>query len=53
MEAENIYQASLPDFLQYLITLGYKVEALQVSSGWMEIHTFDNYKEACSITEIM
>ena len=48
-EAENIYQASLEDFLQHLIELGYKVEALQVNSGWMEIHTFDNYKHACSV----
>jgi len=48
-EAENIFQASLEDLLQHLIELGYKVEALQVNSGWMEIHTFENYKFACSI----
>jgi len=48
-EVENIYQASLEDFLQHLITSGYRVEAMQVNSGWMEIHTFDNYKYACSI----
>ena len=48
-EAENITQASLEDFLQYLIELGYRVEALQVNSGWMEIHSFDNYKYACSV----
>jgi phosphoenolpyruvate phosphomutase len=53
IEAENIYRASMEDFLQYLINLGYKVEALQVNSGWMEIHTFDNYKEACGITEVL
>ena len=48
-EAENIFQASLRDLLQHLINLGYKVEAMQVNSGWMEIHTFDNYKYACSM----
>jgi len=47
-EAENIFQASLEDMLQHLINLGYKIEAMQVNSGWMEIHTFDNYKYACS-----
>ena len=47
--AENIFQASLEDMLQHLINLGYKVEAMQVNSGWMEVHTFDNYKYACSI----
>ncbi|NMX21237.1 hypothetical protein C5S30_02125 [ANME-1 cluster archaeon GoMg4] len=48
-EAKNIFQASLEDILQHLINLGYKVEAMQVNSGWMELHTFDNYKSACSI----
>jgi phosphoenolpyruvate phosphomutase len=48
-EAANIFQASLEDMLQHLINLGYKVGAMQVNSGWMEVHTFDNYKYACSI----
>ena len=48
-EAANIYQASLEDFLQHLITSGYRVDAMQVNSGWMEVHTFANYKYACSI----
>ncbi|MBW2341160.1 MAG: isocitrate lyase/phosphoenolpyruvate mutase family protein [Deltaproteobacteria bacterium] len=47
-EAGNVFQASLTDFLNYLIELGYDVKALQVNSGWMEIHTFDNYRYACS-----
>lgn len=48
-EAKNISMASLADMLQHLIKLGYKVEAMQVNSGWMEIHTFKDYKYACSI----
>ena len=48
-EAENIYQASLENFLQHLIDLGYRVDAMQVNSGWMEVHTFANYRYACSI----
>jgi len=52
-EAENILQASLTDFLQYLIELGYEVKALQVNSGWMELHTFDDYKYGCSIVETL
>jgi len=48
-EAEDILQASFADFLNYLIELGHNVKVLQVNSGWMEIHTFDNYKYACSI----
>jgi len=50
-KARNLTQASLEDFLQYLIDKGYKLEALQVNSGWMEIHSFDNYKYACSIVK--
>ena len=50
-EAENILRASLVDFLNYLIELGYDVRALQVNSGWMEVHTFDNYKYACFLTK--
>ncbi len=49
--AKNLKQASLEDFLQYLIDAGHKVEALQVNSGWLEIHSFDNYKYACSIVK--
>ncbi len=48
-EAKNLTQASLEDFLQYLIDKGFKVEALQINSGWLEIHSFENYKYACSI----
>jgi phosphoenolpyruvate phosphomutase len=50
-DADNIFQASLMDFLQHLIDLGCKVEALRVNSGWMEIHTFDNYRHACSLVK--
>jgi len=48
-EAKNVLQASIVDMLQHLINLGNKVNAMQVNSGWMEIHSFDNYKYACSI----
>ncbi len=48
-QSKNIFMASLTDMLQHLISMGYKVEAMQVNSGWMEVHTFDNYKYACSI----
>jgi phosphoenolpyruvate phosphomutase len=49
--ARNICQAGLVDFLNYLIQLGHPVKALQTNWGWAEIHTFDNYKYACSITK--
>jgi phosphoenolpyruvate phosphomutase len=49
--AKNLAQASLENFLQHLIDAGYKVEALQINSGWLEIHSFENYKYACSIVK--
>jgi phosphoenolpyruvate phosphomutase len=52
-EAPNIHQASMEDFLQHLIGLGHRVDALQVNSGWMELHTFENYKEAVSLSRIL
>ncbi len=36
-----------------MIGLGYRVDALQVNSGWMELHTFENYKEACAVSEVL
>jgi phosphoenolpyruvate phosphomutase len=47
--ARDISQASLEHLLQRLIDLGYNIEAMQTNTGWMEIHSFDNYKYACSI----
>lgn len=49
-EAESFPQASFEDMIQNIIDKGNPVYALEVSSGWMEIHTFDDYKQAGSIT---
>jgi len=50
-KAGDVSQAGLVDFLNHLIRAGYPVKALQTNWGWAEIHTFDNYKYACSITK--
>lgn len=49
-EASSFPQASFEDMIQEMINQGHPVSALEVNSGWMEIHTFDNYKHACLIT---
>jgi len=49
-QASDIRQAGLVDFLNHLISVGYPVKALQTNWGWAEIHTFENYRYACSIT---
>lgn len=49
-EATSFSQASLEDMIQEIIDNGRTVSALEVNSGWMEIHAFDDYKHACLIT---
>lgn len=49
-EAESFSRASFTDLIQEMTDNGCIVSALEVNSGWMEIHTFDDYKYACSIT---
>jgi len=34
--------------IQEMINRGSTVKVLETRSGWMEIHTFENYKTACS-----
>jgi phosphoenolpyruvate phosphomutase len=48
-EAPTLEKASLTDMLQELIDRGHAVSCVQVSSGWMEIHSFEDYKLACRL----
>ena len=48
-EAPTLDKASLTDMLQELINRGHAVTCVQVSSGWMEIHSFEDYKLACRL----
>jgi phosphoenolpyruvate phosphomutase len=52
-ESESLQKASFVDIIQHLIDKGIAVSALEVNSGWMEIHTFENYKKACATTAIV
>lgn len=48
-EAESLQTASLTDLIQELIERGVEVSCVEVSSGWMEIHSFEDYKLACQL----
>jgi phosphoenolpyruvate phosphomutase len=48
-EAPTLDKASLTDMLQELINRDHAVTCVQVSSGWMEIHSFEDYKLACRL----
>ena len=50
-EAECFAKASLTDMIQHLIDTGCEVYAVEVSSGWIEIHSFDDYKNACRMVQ--
>ncbi len=46
-EATSPAKAALTDLLQTLIASGIRVDAVEVTSGWLEIHSFENYQLAC------
>jgi phosphoenolpyruvate phosphomutase len=47
-ESPSIDKASLNDILQEMIDSGQNVSAIETNSGWLEIHSFEDYKYACS-----
>ena len=48
-EVPSARQASFTDVIQEIIDRGHKVACVEVSAGWMEIHSFDDYKQACAL----
>ena len=46
---QSLDKIGINKMLQKMIDDGFPVSALEVNSGWMELHTFDNYKLACSL----
>ncbi|HAV42592.1 TPA: phosphoenolpyruvate mutase [bacterium] len=47
--AASFETACLAELLQEMILRGYKISCLEINSGWLEIHSFRDYKFACSI----
>ena len=48
-ESPTAARASVTDLLQTCIEAGRRVVALEVTSGWLEIHSFDDYQHACRL----
>jgi phosphoenolpyruvate phosphomutase len=48
-ESSGIRLAGFTDMIQEMIDNGENIYALEVTSGWMEIHTMENYEAACAI----
>ncbi len=40
---------SFADFIQHLVDKNHEVRMYEVAGGWMEIHTFEDYKNACAL----
>lgn len=51
-DAATVYQASLTDLIQELIDRGVEVFCAEVSSGWMEINSFEDYKLASKLIAV-
>jgi phosphoenolpyruvate phosphomutase len=51
-EAASPAKATLTDLLQELIDRGSEVTAVSVTQGWMEIHSFEDYKQACQVVPV-
>jgi phosphoenolpyruvate phosphomutase len=49
--APSFDQAEIGDLLNEMIQKGYQIGSLEIDSGWMEIHSFEDYKKACRIKE--
>jgi phosphoenolpyruvate phosphomutase len=47
--ASSFNQADIADLFNEMIQKNYQINSLEVNSGWMEIHTFENYKTACRV----
>jgi len=45
----DIDKADFSDFLQELINKRIQIDSMEVSKGWTEIHTFDDYKKVCEM----
>lgn len=48
-EARSLATASLTDMIQELIDRDHRVACVEVTSGWMEIHSFEDYRLACRL----
>ncbi|MBW1918437.1 MAG: isocitrate lyase/phosphoenolpyruvate mutase family protein, partial [Deltaproteobacteria bacterium] len=48
-EAPTFLRASFTDLLQEMIDRGFPVILMEVNSGWMEIQTFADYRQACRL----
>jgi phosphoenolpyruvate phosphomutase len=46
-QAATFERASLTDMLNHMIERGHRMVALEVTSGWTEVHTFEDYRLAC------
>lgn len=48
---QSFERAYLSSFLQEIIDVGYPIYGMEVNAGWLEIHSLDDYKLACSVVK--
>ncbi len=47
-DATSLHRAGFTEIIQECIDNGVEVSLMEVNSGWMEIHSFEDYKTACT-----
>ena len=47
--AVSFRQANFSDLANEMVLKGYNIEVMEVNSGWVELHSFENYKLACNM----
>jgi phosphoenolpyruvate phosphomutase len=45
-ESASLANASFTDMLQELIDQGYRIQAVPIFKGWMEVDSFEEYQKA-------
>ncbi len=45
-EAASVEKASLADIIQELIDMGHEISSVDIYKGWLEIDTFEDYRQA-------
>jgi phosphoenolpyruvate phosphomutase len=48
-DAALFEQAAFSDLLQYMIGKGYKINLMEVDTGWAEVYSYEDYKRVCKM----
>lgn len=47
--AKSFEKADMVDMFQEMLDQGFQLSSLEVNKGWIEVHSFENYKKVCEM----